>query len=110
MARDKVTVHVICNNTNVFIPNTFSPNGNGTNDIFYPRGSGLFTIKALRIYNRWGALIFQKHNLTPNDPTAGWDGTYKGKLLSSDVFIYQVDVVCSNGSILSYRGNVSLIL
>jgi len=110
MARDKVTVYVICNNTNVFIPNTFSPNGNGTNDIFYPRGSGLFKIKTLRIFNRWGAIIFQKHNLIPNDPSAGWDGTYKGQLLSPDVFVYQVEVVCSNGSILSYKGNVSLIL
>jgi gliding motility-associated-like protein len=110
LARDKVTVHVICNNANVFIPNTFSPNGNGTNDIFYPRGSGLFTIKSLKIFNRWGALIFQKNNLTPNDPKAGWDGTYKGRSLSPDVFVYQVDVVCSNGSILSYRGNVALIL
>ncbi len=65
---------------------------------------------ALRIFNKWGALIFQKYNLVPNNPKAGWDGTYKGKLLSSDVFIYQVDVVCSNGSILTYSGNVALIL
>jgi gliding motility-associated-like protein len=105
-----VTVHVICNNANVFIPNTFSPDGNGINDIFYPRGSGLFTIRALRIFNRWGALVFQKNNLVPNDAKAGWDGNYNGKKLQPDVFVYQVDVVCSNGSILSYKGNITLML
>ncbi len=51
---DKVTVFVVCNNANVFIPNTFSPNSDGSNDIFYVRGTGLFRIKSFRVFNRWG--------------------------------------------------------
>jgi gliding motility-associated-like protein len=109
MARDLVTVYVLCNNANVFIPNTFSPNGDGVNEVFYPRGTGLFTIKAMRIFNRWGELVFEKGNMKPNDPSAGWDGTCKGQKLTPDVFVYLVDVICDNNTVLTYKGNVALI-
>jgi gliding motility-associated-like protein len=108
-ARDKVTVYVLCNNANVFIPNTFSPNGDGANDIFYPRGTGLFSIRNLRIFNRWGEIVFEKGNFQANDASAGWDGTYKGKKLDPDVFVYTIDILCDNNTILTYKGNVALI-
>lgn len=107
--RDNVTVFVICNGANVFIPNTFSPNGDGANDIFYPRGSGLFSIKTLRIFSRWGEVVYEKNNFMPNDVSAGWNGTYKGQNLSPDVYVYMVDIVCDNSSILTLKGNVALI-
>ena len=109
MARDNVTVYVICNGANVFIPNTFSPNGDGANDIFYPRGTGLFKIKTLRLFNRWGEVVFEKSSFNPNDPTFGWDGTYKGVKLGADVFVYMIDIMCDNYSVLTYKGNVTLI-
>jgi gliding motility-associated-like protein len=108
-ARDRVTVFVICNGSNIFIPNTFSPNGDGTNDIFYPRGTGVFKIKSLRIYTRWGELIVEKSNFDANNPSYGWDGTNKGKQLNPDVFIYTLEVVCDNGSVLIHRGNIALV-
>jgi FOG: PKD repeat len=109
MARDKVTVYVLCNNANVFIPNTFSPNGDGANDIFYPRGTGVFSIKAFRIFNRWGEVVYEKTNFNANDASAGWNGTYKGAKLNPDVFVYTIDIMCENNTILSYKGNVALI-
>ena len=109
MTRDKLSVLVLCNGTNVFIPNTFSPNGDGANDIFYPRGTGLFKIKTLRIYNRWGEKVFEKNSFNANDPSSGWDGTYKGVKLPADVFVYMADIICDNNSILPYKGNVALI-
>jgi gliding motility-associated-like protein len=108
-ARDRVTVFVICNGSNIFIPNTFSPNGDGTNDVFYPRGTGVFKIKSLRIYTRWGELIVEKTNFDANNPSYGWDGTNKGMQLNPDVFIYTLEVVCDNGSVLIHRGNIALI-
>lgn len=108
-ARDNITVHVICNGANVFIPNTFSPNGDGANDIFYPRGTGLFKVKSLRLFNRWGEMIFERTNFDANNPSLGWDGTYKGVKLGSDVFVYMVDIVCDNNGILTYKGNVALL-
>ncbi|MEO6720414.1 MAG: PKD domain-containing protein [Ferruginibacter sp.] len=109
MTRDKVNVLVLCNGANIFIPNTFSPNGDGANDVFYPRGTGLFKIKTLRIFNRWGELVFEKNSVNANDPSAGWDGTYKGVKLPADVFVYMIDVICDNNSVLPYKGNVALI-
>ncbi len=108
-ARDRVTVYVLCNNANVFIPNTFSPNGDGANDIFYPRGSGLFTIKSFRIFNRWGEVVYEKANFNANDAAAGWDGTHKGRKLNADVFVYTIDILCENNTVLTYKGNIALI-
>jgi gliding motility-associated-like protein len=109
MARDRVSVYVLCNNTNVFMPNTFSPNSDGTNDIFYPRGSGVFQIKVFRVFNRWGDVVFEKSNFSANDISAGWDGTYKGQKILPDVFVYTMNVVCDNNTILTFRGNIALI-
>ena len=104
-----VTLIVLCNNKNFFIPNTFSPNGDGVNDVFYPRGTGIDRIQALRIFNRWGELIFEKRNFPSNDALAGWDGTYKGKPAGSDTYVYVIDIICENATIISYKGNVTLI-
>lgn len=108
-SQDQVTVFVTCDKGNVFIPNTFSPNGDGSNDRFYPRGTGIGTIRALRVFNRWGELVYEKTNFNPNDASAGWDGTYKGQKLSPDVFVYTCEVVCSNGNQLLFKGDVTLI-
>jgi gliding motility-associated-like protein len=108
-AKDKVTIFVICNGANIYIPNTFSPNGDGTNDIFYPRGSGLFSIKTFRIFSRWGEVVYEKNNFSSNDANAGWDGKYKGKTLTPDVFVYTMDIICDNSSILVLKGNIALI-
>ncbi len=108
-ATDQLTVQVLCNGANVFIPNTFSPNGDGANEQFFPRGTGLFAIRTARIFNRWGEQVFESHNMKPNDAMGGWNGTYKGKALSSDVFVYVFEIVCDNNEVLVYKGDVALI-
>ena len=108
-AEDKVTITVICSNTNIFIPNTFSPNGDGMNDVFFVRGKGIAAIKAITIFNRWGIVVFQKTNININDPLAGWDGRYNSAVLSPDVFVYKADVVCENNQVFSLKGNITLI-
>lgn len=108
-SQDQVTVFVTCGNDNVFIPNTFSPNGDGVNDIFYPRGTGLFQIQSMRIFNRWGEMVFEKTGFYPNDLSNGWNGTYKGKQAPVDVYTYVVEIICDNSAILPFKGNVTLI-
>ena len=110
-ATDDIRIEVLCNNSNVYIPNTFSPNGDGKNEYFLPRGKGLFNIKSMKIFNRWGVPIFEKWDFPANTENrdAAWDGTYQGKPQPSDVYIYVIDVVCDNGTVLSYKGNVTLI-
>jgi gliding motility-associated-like protein len=108
-AFDKVSVFVLCNQKNVFIPNLFSPNNDGVNDVFYPRGTGLLKVKTLRIFNRWGETVFEKRSFNANDPAAGWDGTYKGARLTADVFVYTLDLICENNAVMSLKGNISLV-
>lgn len=109
MARDSRTIYVICDGANVFIPNTFSPNGDGINDVFFVRGTGLFNIKTARIFNRWGEMVYQKSNIRPNDQNSGWDGTYKGRKLTPDVYVYIIEITCDNNTVLMYKGNIALI-
>src|SRR6185369_3256963 len=109
-SRGFVTVQVLCNGQIFFIPNSFSPNGDGMNDIFYLRGTGLFRIKSLRVFDRWGEVVFEKTEVPVNNPSFGWDGTYKGRKAAAGVYVYQVEIICSNGDLLTYSGNIALIL
>lgn len=105
-----VLVIVLCKNANLFMPNTFSPNGDGSNDVFYPRGRGLERVKTLRIFNRWGEVVFEKRDFPVNDANAGWNGTFKGKKPQADVYVYQVEVFCENGDVITLNGNIALVL
>jgi len=105
----EITIMVVCGKENVFIPNTFSPNGDGRNEVFYPKGTGLFRIKSMRIFNRWGEIVFEKKEFAANDVSAGWNGMYKGKPASPDVYIYTMEILCENNAIIPFKGNVTLL-
>ncbi len=105
----QILVLVYCEQTNVFFPNTFSPNGDGSNDVYYPRGRGLDRIKSFQIVNRWGQVVFQKQNFPANDPSQGWDGRYRGQAPQAETYIYTAEVFCENGTLLTLTGNISLI-
>ena len=104
----QVTITVLCKGENLFIPNTFSPNADGMNDYFYPRGKG-FSIKSFRIFSRWGSVVFERNNFAPNQQSYGWDGTYNGKALQPDVYVFIAEILCDNGSVISSRGNITLL-
>jgi gliding motility-associated-like protein len=105
----EITIVVVCGKENVFIPNTFSPNGDGRNEVFYPKGTGLFRVKSMRVFNRWGEIVFEKNEFTANDPSAGWNGMFKGKLASPDTYIYTMEILCENNTIIPVKGNVTLL-
>ena len=109
VSKDDVTIFVFCDNSNLFVPNTFSPNADGNNDVFYPRGRGLFTVRTLRVFNRWGEVVFERTNFQANDVVKGWDGTHKGKQSPQDVYVYIIEVICENQVVLSFGGNIALI-
>lgn len=106
---DKVTITVLCDESQVFIPNTFTPNGDGQNDVFYPRGNGIDQVKSFRIYNRWGELVYERKEFKMNDASSGWNGTFKGQQLPPDVFVYSVEAYCASGEVFSWKGDVSLL-
>ncbi len=106
---DSIRIIVTCDGKNLFVPNTFSPNGDGMNDWFYVQGKGLSTIQSMRVFNRWGQLVFEKRNFSPNVEQDGWDGNFNGKKAPSDVYIYTIEVICENSQVVAYNGNVALI-
>jgi gliding motility-associated-like protein len=106
---DKVTIIVFCDNSQLFIPNTFTPNGDGQNDYFYPYGKGVEQVKSLRIFNRWGQLVFEKNNFSINDKNQGWDGTFKGEILNPDTFVYTLEATCENGETVFWKGDITII-
>ncbi len=98
-------------NRNVFIPNVFSPNGDGINDLFkIYTGVGVERVNYFRIFDRWGELLYQDDNFLPADfYIGGWDGSFKGKEMNVGVFIYIAEVVFVDGIVLLYRGDVTLL-
>lgn len=108
-ADDDVIIFVTCDNSQIFVPNTFTPNGDGNNDRFYPQGKGVSTIQRFRIYNRWGQLVYDVQNIQTNQELEGWDGTYKNEVLKPDVYVYIIDATCYSGAPMQIKGDVSLI-
>ena len=106
---DSVTIHLYCNTSQVFIPNSFTPNGDGQNDVFYPRGTGIQLIKSFRIYNRWGELLFERDNIQMNDEKNAWDGSYGSATPRPDVYVYVIDAVCETGEPVFIKGDVTII-
>ena len=86
-----------------FIPNSFSPNGDGTNDIFKVYGSSVRDV-TLRVYNQWGELIFETQNAA-----GGWDGTWKGRPQAVGVYVYEAKVTFYNNVSVKRKGTISLI-
>ena len=93
----------------MFIPNTFTPDGDGLNDILMVRGKGIVSVKYFRIFNRWGELVFERTNFAPNNISFGWNGKVKGIVGPPDVFVYTAEVICENGTVYTYKGNTSII-
>lgn len=87
----------------IFLPNAFSPNGDGKNDVLYLR-SNIADRMTLIIYDRWGEKVFETSN-----QSVGWDGTFRGKLLDPDVYAYYLSVTCIDGQTFMKKGNVTII-
>lgn len=98
-------------NRNVYLPNAFSPNGDGINDEFRIfTGTGVAKINYVRIFDRWGGLIYEATDLDPDiSGIISWDGYYKGKLMDPAVFVYLIEVEFLDGVSLLYRGDITLM-
>jgi gliding motility-associated-like protein len=104
-----ILIKTVCNDENYFIPNTFSPNNDGVNDYFYPRGRSIYNIQSMRVFNRWGQMVFQRQNFPANSETMGWDGTFNGHPAPSDAYVYIVEVICNNAQVIALQGTVTLV-
>lgn len=93
----------------IYIPNVFSPNGDGLNDVFYLFSSCVREVRLMRIFDRWGEKVFEKQNVPAGDPAYGWDGTFNGKAAGADLFVYQVIVALHNGTEAEFKGELTLL-
>lgn len=88
---------------NFFVPNMFSPNGDGKNDEFRVYGNTIASLK-LMVFNQWGEKVFETA-----DKFQGWNGTYSGNPLPVGVYVYVAQMTFTNGSAQTSKGTVSLI-
>ncbi len=95
----------------IYVPNAFSPNGDGTNDIFmiYSDSKSVVKIKSFLVFNRWGETVHQYFNFSPNDPAFGWNGFHRGEELNPAVFTWFALVEFIDGRLELYEGDVTLM-
>ena len=94
----------------VYVPNAFSPDDDGINDIFYINAKeGIIArIPSFLIFNRWGETVFQYYNIPPNDPLYGWDGRFRGEPMNTDVFTWFAEIEYLDGRTEVIKGDVFL--
>lgn len=87
----------------VKVPTAFTPNGDGQNDILYARGIKVTNLQ-FEIFNRWGQMVFESKQVSD-----GWDGTFGGQPLNSEVFVYYIRATCPDRTTIERKGSVTLI-
>ena len=97
----------------VFIPNVFTPNEDGVNDLFrlYARPRTVLSFSDFAIFNRWGAMVYHlEDTVSPEDTSWGWNGLApNGKINEQDVYIYKVKVELLDGRTVELAGDVLLL-
>jgi gliding motility-associated-like protein len=99
---------------NYYIPNTFTPNGDGHNDIFTVFASAaIVDITSMQIFDRWGESVFNGQNIPPERGNSGqgrgWDGTFKNQVAISDVYVYIISIAFADGTTETLKGDVTLL-
>ena len=108
-ASDQITVFVD-KDRDVYIPNVFSPNGDGRNDVFTIfAGPEVIRVNSFQVYNRWGEPMYEIYDFPANDPLYGWDGTHRGDLMNGGVYVYIAEVEFVDGVVELYKGDMLLM-
>jgi gliding motility-associated-like protein len=103
---DCVTVRVedfVCGPPTIYIPNAFTPNTDDKNEKLYVRGNFITELYFV-VYDRWGEKVFET-----KDINKGWDGTFKGKIVDPDVYVYYLEATCDGGLQYFDKGNITVI-
>ena len=103
-ATDRLLVEVT---PNVYAPNVFYPEGSSGNEVFTLLSKDLLPIVYMRLYDRWGSLIFEQQNFTTNDFNRGWNGkSTSGKMLDPGVFVWVAEVELTTGRYTVLKGDI----
>lgn len=93
----------------LYAPNVFSPNGDGSNDIFFLNTRALGQFASFRVFDRWGNLVFGQESGQTNDPSFGWDGKFQGDDMNNAVFVWSAEILFFDGTVKWYSGDVTLV-
>ena len=109
--KDSATLQVNAyHRSHIALPNAFSPNGDGLNDVFYViAGKDVKQVKQFQVFNRWGQKMFERTNGKTNDISFGWNGYYNGQLVAQGTYVYQIVIELLTGELEIHKGNISVI-
>ncbi|MEN0003464.1 MAG: gliding motility-associated C-terminal domain-containing protein, partial [Bacteroidota bacterium] len=94
----------------IFIPNAFSPNDDGFNDVFFINAAPeVIAIKEMQIMDRWGNQVFEASDVPANDPFYGWNGSFRGQRMQPGVFVYYVELELAGGISVVKAGELNLL-
>lgn len=106
-ASDKVVVQIT--DHDIYMPNIFSPNGDGINDVFFIQSKNDYYITYLRIYDRWGNLVFSDENEFSNNNQFGWDGQFKGQDAPQGTYAWTANLFTLAGTEINLTGDITLV-
>lgn len=94
---------IVVSESTLYIPNVFTPNGDGVNDVYYTPGQNLVDYD-LKIFNRWGQMLFHS-----TDPLKGWDGNFGGKIIPDGTYVYLIRATGADNIIYNKSGHITVI-
>jgi gliding motility-associated-like protein len=109
VAEDDISIFIECESVNILMPNAFTPNNDGLNDIYKPYNRGIHHYLEFSIYNKMGQKIYGKKNFTINESNVGWDGTFNGKAQNTGTYVYIIQAVCDSGKPIISKGSFLLL-
>jgi len=97
--------------TRIFVPSAFSPNNDGLNETLqiFADERQINRIVSFRIYNRWGALLYEQLDFAPNDESIGWDGRHRGQRLDAGIYVYDLVAAFNDGTEIGKQGSIQLM-
>jgi len=108
-ASDDVLIKVLIN-SQIFVPNVFSPNGDNVNDLFTVSKTEFITkIMYFVVYDRWGNRVFEVDHVEPGTIGSGWDGNYKGKPVAPGVYSYYIECQDIVGNLIRKFGDLTVV-
>lgn len=106
-----ISVAVVVPTGNTYVPNAFTPNGDGINDMLtvFADEKQVKTVTSFQVFSRWGESVYQGFGLRPNDLTTGWNGTHRGKDVDAGVFVWFAEVELVTGERKLLKGDVAVL-
>lgn len=110
LCTDELSIKINVDNTRrIYAPTAFSPNNDGINDYFYLHTPDPAFIHDFKIFNRWGAIVFENKNIELNIETDGWNGVFKNKKMDSGIYLWMAEIEFIDGRREAFKGDFILV-